>query len=380
MALGGETCRRGAGYRSGFRVLAPSECPVPPGVSPALAGCLLGVLARGRPGPPPSTGRASTVDPKRLLARRHPADPHPYNRDRTVVADEELRRSGPEAVGSRYAPLAVALALCVAAVVFCLPTLRNLLDAWSGHQYHGHVAVMSLIALGLVYSRRECISRALREARSPNFGFLLVLAAAAFQGVMYLGDLRWPAGIGICVLLAAIAYAVGGGSLLRPLAAPLACFALMIPPGFLLNPACGYAVRPLVSNLAEVWLQASGAAVSVEGHHLQLPGHRLVLVPSCCGLPPMLSLLVIAGLVAVSRLHGVLRRFALVASVVPLVVGVNVVRVVVAARLVAVIGQRDAQKLLAAEFSVPTLVAGLLLIAGLSRVLRRKTARDPEAS
>jgi exosortase len=278
----------------------------------------------------------------------------------------------------RRTPLAVAIALCAGALVLCLPTLRKLFDTWATHQYYSQVAVMAGLATWLVHSNRERLAHALRQARPPAFGFVLVLGAAAFQVLMYLGDLNWPAGFGISLLLAATAYAVGGLLLLRPLAAPLACLALMVPPGFLLNPVCGYAVRPLVGHLAQTWLQLSGAAVLVQGHHLQLPGGRLVLVPSCCGLVPMLSLVVLASLVAVWRIRGAFRRVVLVASVVPLVVGVNAIRVVVAARRFDVIGQREAQSLLASDFSVPTLAAGILVIAGLARVLQPRA--DAHAS
>lgn len=295
------------------------------------------------------------------------------------MLETRKRRGGGQSLaeGSRRTPLALLIALCLGALVFCLPTLRSLGSAWSANQYHAHVAVMGLIASSLAYSGRERISTALRAARPPKLGFLLVLIAAGFQFLMYIGDVSWLAGVGIAVLLATIAYSIGGASLLRALAAPLAFVALMAPPGFLFNSLCDQIFRPAVSQLAAGWLELSGVAVAVEGHHLELPSQRLVVVLSCCGLPPMLSLGVIAILLGISRLRRVLRSCVLVASVVPLVVAVNVVRVVVAASFIDVLGPRNAQRLLAMAFDLPTLLVGTPLLVGLARVLRPRGRPAP---
>jgi exosortase len=270
--------------------------------------------------------------------------------------------------------LPIGLALFAAAFVLCLPTLLRLPGTWSANQYYAHVVVMGLVAAWLLHSERFRVSRALREARPPSLGFLFVLAAAAFQVLMDLGDARWIAGLGIPLLLATIAHAVGGVALLRPLIAPLVCVALMIPPGPLLSAICDHALRPLVSGLALLFLRTSSVPVLMQGHRLEIPGHWLLLKESCCGVPAMLSLLVIGFLVTASGVRGRLHRFALVASVVPLVAVLNAIRVAVAAHLIPIVGPLDAQTLLSRDLSIPTIAAGVLWILGLARLARARNA------
>jgi hypothetical protein len=228
---------------------------------------------------------------------------------------------------------------------------------------------MSLIVLILAYARRGDIRCAIRDARPPALGFFAVFIAGLFEVAMYVGDIGWLAELGVPLLMTAVAWAVGGLTLLRPLAIPLACVALMIPPGFLLNLLAAQ-LKPLVGGLAVSALQTTGSAAVASGYHVNLPGVRLVVTDSLCGVPAMLSLLVIVWVVTAHSDRRFWWRAAAAPCVVAVVVATNVTRLLVGATLLSDRGQREVQEFLSADFSIPTIALGSLVILGLARALR----------
>ncbi len=83
-----------------------------------------------------------------------------------------------------------------------------------------------------------------------------------------------------------------------------------------------------------------------------------------------MSLLPLACIVAYFLSHGIWRRGLLIASVVPLAMGANLIRVITTVQLVDSRGAVYAQGLLHETFGLATFVVGTLALLGLARVLR----------
>jgi exosortase len=180
----------------------------------------------------------------------------------------------------------------------------------------------------------------------------------------------FAAGLGIPLLLGALAWATGGGALLRPLALPLVFLTLMIPPPRFLLYEVLFRLKLFVTEVAITILHAAGATVLAEGNTISVPGHTLFVADACSGLTSIVTLLPLACVVAYFLTHGVWRRIVVVASVVPLSIAANVGRVVATVALVSRLGGDAAQGLLHESFGLATYVIGTLAVLGVARVLR----------
>src|SRR5262245_15504263 len=261
------------------------------------------------------------------------------------------------------------LAIAAGTLLLSAPAFWNLSIRWRVYEQFGHGYLMALLAGWLAYSNRAQLTRALRSLDPPRYGPLLVFAAATFEVLAFIGDLGFAAGVGVPLLVGAVAYAAGGSRLLRPLTLPLVFLALMVPPGFLLNPLL-VRLKLLVTGLAVSALRALGDPVLAEGNRILIPGHALFVSDACSGLTSIVTMLPVACLVAFALLRAWWRRALVVASVIPLAIAANVVRVVVSVKLVPTLGAEAAQGLLHQGFGVVAFAVGTLAVVGLARWLR----------
>jgi len=250
-----------------------------------------------------------------------------------------------------------------------LPALWNLSLGWRIYESYGHGYLMALVAGWLVYGNRTKVIAAVRVLEPPRYGALVVLAAATFEVLTFIGDLRFAAGVGVPLLIGAVAFAVGGSALLRTLGLPLVFLALMVPPGFLIRPLL-VRLKLVVTELAVSLLQGFGEPVLATGNQILVPGHELFVADACSGLTSIVTMLPIACLIAFAGVPGWWRRAALVASVIPVAIAANVIRVVVTVKLVPIVGVEAAQGLLHQGFGVAAFVVGVLALFGLARLLR----------
>ena len=123
----------------------------------------------------------------------------------------------------RWTCLACALAISV-------PGLLKLSRIWERSEYLGHGYLLPIVAAWLLYRERTVILRAFHTGSPPVLGPLLVFAIVSLETLAILGDVIFAAGVGIPLLLAATAYAIGGRELLRLVRLPLAFLVLMVPP------------------------------------------------------------------------------------------------------------------------------------------------------
>ena len=103
---------------------------------------------------------------------------------------------------------------------------------------------------------------------------------------------------------------------------------------------------------------------------LEIPGHTLFVADACSGLTAIVTLLPVGCVVAYFLARGWWRRLVVVASVVPLAMAANVVRVVATVMLVDTIGIQAAEGFLHESFGIFTYVVGTLFLVAFARVMR----------
>jgi exosortase len=207
------------------------------------------------------------------------------------------------------------------------PAVLSLASVWSAVDYYSHgflVPVVSVLIASSVQRERARLPR-VRDRRGA-----LLLAGALALYVAGLGA-GTPGAQGLA-LVAAIAGAVWflrGAAWLRALAFPIAflLFMVPIPPTWLAPLIVG--LLGFVTATSVGLLQAFGVPVAREGNVILLPGgETLFVAEACSGLTSLVTLTPIAVLIAWLTPLPLRARALLVASVVPIAMGANLLRVV----------------------------------------------------
>jgi len=176
--------------------------------------------------------------------------------------------------------------------------------------------------------------------------------------------------LGIPLIFAAAALAIGGVPLLRLLLLPLSFLALMVPPPRFILYELLFRLKLVVTDTAVALMQAAGNTVTAEGNQILIPGHTLFVADACSGLTSIVTLLPLSCIVAYFLSHGVWRRVVVFASVVPLAIAANILRVVVTVGMVSAVGIEAAQGSLREAFGVATYGLGPRSVIGVARVLK----------
>ena len=129
-------------------------------------------------------------------------------------------------------PLEAALrwACVLSAVLVSIPGWVTLSTIWGRTEYLAHGYMIPVVAAYLCHRDSEPILSTFRSGSPPPLGFLLVFAAMSLEALALLGDVMVLTGLGIPILFAATAYALGGRPLLRTTRLPIAFLVLMVPP------------------------------------------------------------------------------------------------------------------------------------------------------
>jgi exosortase len=268
---------------------------------------------------------------------------------------------------SELAWLALIAAL---AVVLCVPAARGLAYLFGRLEFYAHGYLVPVVAVYLAFTRRDEIRAALVDLEPPALGPLVVLAAASFEVLVVMGNAGFLAGVGIPLVLGATAWAVGGDRLLKPLGLSLVFLALMVPPPGFVTQDLLARLKLIVTNISVEILYRAGHSVYAEGNRIEIPGHTLFVADACSGLTAIITLLPVGCVIAFFLSRGWWRRLFVVASVVPLAMAANVVRVVVTVELVDTIGIQAAEGFLHESFGILTYVVGTLFLVAFARVLR----------
>lgn len=262
------------------------------------------------------------------------------------------------------------LACLAASLVAAWPALHLLSYIWMSSDYLAHGYLIPVTAAGLVWLRRERIRADLADATSPSLGPFVVLAAALFQSGALLAEAGTFAGIGVVLTIAATAYAVGGRPLLRTLALPVGFLLLMVPPPGFLQDRLLFGLKAIVIRFSVGLLQAFDYSIAATGNRIFVPGHELFVANACSGLTSIVTLMPLGVVVAYFLANGVWRRVLIVASIVPIAILGNMVRVVITVVLVSAGGSEYAEGFIHESFGLVTFVSGTIVLVALARLLR----------
>ena len=237
----------------------------------------------------------------------------------SVSADSESTR------GIAPRPFEWALALTLG-VVF-MPAFSAMSEVWSRLDYYSHGYLVPFAALWAATAQRAVLPT-LRIERRPLGGLALAFALVLY-GVGLAASIVSLQGVAFILALASALYLARGGAWLRSLSFSISYLIFMIPiPESWINPLIARLQLFVSASAIEIfhWLSVP---IYREGNVMHLPGgDTLFVAEACSGITSIVTLVPLAVFLAYFTQRTFLRRLALVATVVPLAMAGNLLRVV----------------------------------------------------
>jgi EpsI family protein len=267
------------------------------------------------------------------------------------------------------------LALLAGLLALYVPTFVGMWNGvWREDEY-AHGPLILAVAAMLAWRERA----RLRELQAGDTAWALALLAVGVL-LWLLGRTQGltPIEAGSLIPVAAGAAMLAWGySGLRLLAFPLAFLVFYVPlPGFMLEAATG-PLKQMVSAVVASTLSLVGYTVERAGVVLMVNGNEMLVADACSGLNSIMSLFALALLYAHLRGASARRTLLLVASIVPIAVAANILRVLALVLITVHFGPDAAEGAIHEALGLSVFVAALLMLVGLDRIGRKNSPQLP---
>lgn len=226
---------------------------------------------------------------------------------------------------SRVASVGAWAALIGTGLWLYAPILRKLASDWWTDPDYSHGLLCAPLAIGLIAASR---GRLAAIPRAPHAAGLAGAAASmAVLGAGLLGAELFLTRVSLLLFVGSGVVYLFGWRHLRALAFPLALLFLSIPIPAILVTRITLPLQFAASAMAETTLRAMSIPVLREGNVLALPNATLQVAEACSGIRSLVSLVVLALVVARFGERRASARIAIVLCAAPIAVLVNGLRV-----------------------------------------------------
>jgi exosortase len=218
------------------------------------------------------------------------------------------------------------LMLSTLVVILYARVLVSLARQWGNDPNYSHGLFVPLFAAYVLWIERERWGAI--PSRTNNFGFAIMLFAAALLVLGTLAAELFTTRLSLLIMIAGVILSLAGSKVLRSIAFPIGYLIFMIPLPAIVYYQLTFPLQLLASRLGASGLVALGIHTVREGNLLILPNCTLNVVEACSGIRSLLSLM--AAVVAYGYLTepGTWRRMALAVASIPIAIATNGLRLV----------------------------------------------------
>lgn len=248
------------------------------------------------------------------------------------------------------------------------PTWRWLWNEWMANDYYSHGVLIPPVAVYLAW-RRWRNQGASQNWVHGHFGYGLLLVAVSVAAYLYFfsGRAYYLAAFATIGLLVGLVWTLGGSTLARLWAFPLAYLLLMVPLPFVERVTLPLALFTGVCSAALV--KFLGLNITVIGNAISLPNADLVIGAQCSGINSMIALTSLHALVAYVVRGALWARTLLVLLAIPVAMLGNILRVANLLFVARAWGAEAAFQFYHDYSGIVFFVVALLLLLPLTRVL-----------
>ena len=267
--------------------------------------------------------------------------------------------------------------LLIGLLVLFVPTFYDAASGFWQSDEHAHGPIILVIVLWLVWRQRAALfamehrSKPVAGAVVTGLGLLMYVVGRSQEvALLEIGALA--------PVLAGTLLAMRGWRVLRAFWFPILFVAFLVPlPGILVDAMTG-PLKQNVSQVAEHVLYAAGYPIARSGVMLTVGQYQLLVADACSGLQSMFSLSALGLLfMYVTARSSLLHNAIMLASIVPIAVFANIVRVIILILVTYHFGDAAGQGFLHGAAGIVLLLASLsalfLLDAILGRIIRPTT-------
>lgn len=199
-------------------------------------------------------------------------------------------------------------------------------------------------------------------------GLILYATGHVLDIILFEAGSQLPVFAGIALLYA-------GRPGLKRLLFPILFLVFLIPlPSIVLDILTG-PLKLAVSEIAVHFLSVLGYPVSRAGVVITIGQHDLLVADACSGLKSMYTLAAVGVFYVYLQRHGRLHNWVLLASIVPIALVTNIIRVIILALITFHFGEKVGQGLLHNISGMTVFILAVLLMLALSSLLEKMSAR-----
>jgi exosortase len=206
---------------------------------------------------------------------------------------------------------------------FYYNTFGWLIGSWLNNIYYSHGFLVPLISGYIVWNMRKDL--AVIEKRQSQTGLMIFIGGILLQGIAVMWTIRFLSGISLVVTISGIILFLYGWEFTKKIMFPIIFLLLMVPLPFvdLVAPPLQTVSAIGTSNLAHLF----GIPVQRDGLVLYTNGGAFEVGLPCSGLRSIISLLTLAIIFAFILEGGIIMKFAIIASTIPLAMAGNILRI-----------------------------------------------------
>jgi exosortase D (VPLPA-CTERM-specific) len=203
--------------------------------------------------------------------------------------------------------------------------LDNVFARWMSEEEYSHGFFIPLIAVWLVWLRRDAVVASI--GRSSWASPVLLLVALALLLVGELSAIFILIQLGFVLALVGLVLGVGGGRLLRVVWVAIAYLLFAIPMPYFLDAQLTWQLQLWSSQLGVALLRLFGVTVLLQGNVIDLGVYKLQVVEACSGLNYLFPLLSLGFLAAYFFRAPFWQRALVFLSTIPITVVMNSLRI-----------------------------------------------------
>jgi exosortase len=262
----------------------------------------------------------------------------------------------------------------LAAALLYAGVLAKLVQQWGSDPTYSHGFVVPPIALFLVYLERDRLRRA--SLRPSALGLVVIAFGLALYVLGSLGAELFVTRLSLIAVLAGTVLYAFGWNHLRLVAFPIAFLLFMIPLPAIVFDRATVSLQLVASQMGENMLRAADIPVLRDGNILTLPTILLDVNDACSGIRSLMALVSISALVGYFSEAAAWKRGLIVASALPLAIGLNGVRIAATGMAASRFGPAAASGTVHTASGWVVFVVALGVVWGLQRMLEARAARS----
>ncbi|MBU5613491.1 exosortase A [Geomonas azotofigens] len=250
------------------------------------------------------------------------------------------------------------------------PVLPEMVREWSGHSDNNHGFLVPLIALYLVWQKKEELAGAGME--SSRWGWVVLVAGLVSFLLSLAGGVAFTARVAVVISLLGLVWYCTGARWTKVLAFPVLFLLFMIPVPVSVIGMVSMPLQLMATKLSAQIIQHLSIPVYREGNMLYFVGTQLEVAEACSGVRSIMSLTMLGTIFAYMSRTGWGRRIALVLAAIPIAMAANILRITGTGVLANFYGDRVARGFLHEFSGLVVFAFGLAVLGVLYTLLNSK--------